>query len=176
MTTKRKEINEKRSSPRPPFSSPLDGSWWSTSIPDMSSPSASALLASAIAATDEVDKPGVVLGEYSRTNNDCYWACSAFLWPNTTACCCSPVPARPCSAAFSTLWRLLIVEYWENILCCRSSPPDAANVLALRRKKMRLDHFHASMPAKKRIASMNTMPHSQLMPVCLKTTWLMTGM
>lgn len=44
------------------------------------------------------------------------------------------------------------------------------------RKYTRLQNFHNSMPRKKSNAEMNTTPHSQVMPTCLKTTVLITGM
>jgi hypothetical protein len=57
---------------------------------------------------------------------------------------------------------------------CSKSAVVRPMFFARRRKKTRLPNFHASMPAKNRKASMKTMPHSQVIPVCLKTSWLMT--
>lgn len=46
--------------------------------------------------------------------------------------------------------------------------------VARRRKKTLLPHFQVSTPRKKSVPSTKTMPHSQEIPVCLKTPWLIT--
>jgi hypothetical protein len=63
----------------------------------------------------------------------------------------------------------LVVVYAPKTFISRSSFL-RPNLLALLRKKILFAHFQASHPAKNATTSTNTIPHSQPMPVCLKTS------
>jgi hypothetical protein len=71
-----------------------------------------------------------------------------------------------------------VLRYRSNTRCSRSTEPllTTPSFLSCFLMYTRLPHFHDSMPRKKRKLAIKTMPHSQLMPLCLNTVSLMTGM